>query len=123
MEWALFLGSIAPGMLFMVFAWYFNTYPPKSINFIYGYRTRKSMRNQETWDFANGIGAKMMFYVGLSTLIVGTAGYVISAKWAMGISIFFLVIAVFVGIFWCERQLEVNFDKNGNPVNHVEPSN
>ncbi|MCK0190500.1 SdpI family protein [Arenibacter sp. F20364] len=81
------------------------------------------MRNQETWDFANGIGAKMMFYVGLSTLIVGTAGYVISAKWAMGISIFFLVIAVFVGIFWCERQLEVNFDKNGNPVNHVEPSN
>ena len=74
------------------------------------------MRNQETWDFGNKIGAKMFFYVGVSSLIVGAATYFISPPWSFGISIFFLVVAAFVGIFWCEQQLADNFDKNGKRI-------
>ncbi|RAJ14320.1 SdpI/YhfL family protein [Arenibacter echinorum] len=77
------------------------------------------MRNQETWDFGNKIGAKMIFYLGMSTLIVGTVAYFISPPppWSLGIYGFFLVVAAFVGIFWCEQQLSDNFDKNGRRVN------
>ena len=123
MEWVFFIGATAPSILLLVFAWCYKTYPPKNINFIYGYRTRKSMRNQETWDFANRIGARMMYYVGLSTFFVGTASYLISPKWALGFSLFFLLVAMFAGIFWCERQLEINFDKNGKPLNSESRSN
>ncbi len=117
MEWVFFLGATAPSLLLMIFAWYYKAFPPKSINFIYGYRSRKSMRNQETWDFGNKIGAKMMFYAGMATLVVGTAAYFISPPWSLGISGFFLVVALFVGIFWCEQQLAHNFDKNGRRMN------
>lgn len=32
--------------------------PPKRINFLYGYRTNKSMRNQQSWDFAQMYSGK-----------------------------------------------------------------
>jgi len=116
MEWALLMGATVPGLLLMIFSWYYKVHPPKNINFIYGYRTRKSMRNQETWKFGNSIGAKMMFYVDMSTLVVGTSTYFISPLWSFGISSFFLIVAMFVGIFWCEQQLAANFDKKGRPI-------
>ncbi|RTE55520.1 SdpI family protein [Arenibacter aquaticus] len=75
------------------------------------------MRNQETWDFGNLIGAKMMLWVGVSSFIVGIIAHFIAPLWSMGISTFFLVVAIFLGIFWCERQLEIHFDKNGKPLN------
>ena len=123
MKWALFIGATAPSLLLMIFALFYRAYPPKNINFIYGYRTWKSMRNQETWDFGNKIGAKMMFFVGVSTLTVGTATYFISPNWALGVSLFFLVVAMFVGIFWCERQFRFHFDKSGKRLNSGSPTN
>ena len=42
----------------------------------------------------------MMFNVGMSTLVVGTAAYFISPPWSLAISIFFLVVTAMVGIFW-----------------------
>lgn len=123
MEWVFFLSAMAPGLVLCIFSWYYKQYPPKTINFFYGYRTRRSMRNQKTWDFGNKIGATMMFYVGLSTLLVGTVAYFFSPPWSLGISGFFLVAALFAGIFWCERQLKVNFDKKGQPLSGKDPSN
>jgi uncharacterized membrane protein len=116
MDWVLFSAALVPSLLLMVLAMFYRAYPPKSINFFYGYRTRKSMRNQQTWDFANRIAAKMLFYVGASTLMVATATYFVDPLWAFGVSIFFLLVAMFAGIFWCERQLALNFDKDGKPL-------
>ena len=33
-------------------------YPPKTINAVYGYRTTMSMKNQDTWDYAQAACAK-----------------------------------------------------------------
>jgi len=65
----------------------------------------------------------MMFNVGMSTLVVGTAAYFISPPWSLAISIFFLVVTAMVGIFWCEQQLAYNFDKNGRRINREGKSN
>lgn len=43
---------------------------PKEINPILGYRTKSSMRNQDTWEFANLLSGKLAFKWGWIMLIV-----------------------------------------------------
>ena len=40
-------------------------HPPKRINGIYGYRTKRSMKTQETWDFAHRYLGNLWFRLGL----------------------------------------------------------
>ena len=59
------------GPLFIVLGYYFAKFPPKKINNIYGYRTPRSMKSQEAWDFAQVYGAKKMMVAGLIMLVAG----------------------------------------------------
>lgn len=59
------------GPLFIVLGYYFAKFPPKKINNIYGYRTTRSMKSQEAWDFAQVYGAKKMMLAGLIMLVAG----------------------------------------------------
>jgi len=45
-------------------------YPPKEINFLYGYRTGKSMLNHDTWTTANSLAAKSLIIGQVSILII-----------------------------------------------------
>jgi len=45
-------------------------FPPKTINSLYGYRTKTSMKNQQTWDFAQTYSAKKMIVIGFVMLIL-----------------------------------------------------
>lgn len=40
-------------LIMIVLGFIYGKYPPKKINHISGYRTTMSMKNQDTWDFAN----------------------------------------------------------------------
>lgn len=59
------------GPLFIVLGWYFAKFPPKKINHYYGYRTTRSMKSQEAWDFAQVYGAQKMVWAGWMMLAVG----------------------------------------------------
>ena len=59
------------GPLFILLGYYFSKFPPKKINNIYGYRTTRSMKSQEAWDFAQVYGAKKMMVTGLIMLAAG----------------------------------------------------
>ena len=50
------LVSIGYVILIVLFAIIVKTYPPKKINHFYGYRTSRSMKNQETWIVALLLG-------------------------------------------------------------------
>ncbi len=63
------LGTI--GLIFWIGGLYFEKYPPKKINWLYGYRTKRSMRNIEVWTFAQAYVAKAMQSMGLRTLLIG----------------------------------------------------
>ena len=52
----------------------FWMYPPKKINEFYGYRTTRSRKSQEAWDFAQRYSAKLMTILGLAALIVAGGG-------------------------------------------------
>ena len=44
--------------------------PPKKINEFYGYRTARSRKSQEAWDFAQRYSAKLITMFGLAALVV-----------------------------------------------------
>ena len=44
--------------------------PPKTINKAFGYRTSRSMKSQEAWDFAHKYIAKTWLYTGMPSGII-----------------------------------------------------
>lgn len=103
------------------FGAYFYRRPPKGINVIFGYRTKRSMQNEETWKFAHQYFGKLWFLLGMPTLII-----TIGAMWLLyskkvnilsivGILITLVqLITVFITIVLTERALKHSFDNNGN---------
>lgn len=65
----LFCDLIIPCMM-LVMGLYYLKRPPKTINWLHGYRTRRSMKNQETWDFAHQYSGKLWFRCGSVMLLV-----------------------------------------------------
>ena len=47
------------------FGWLLFRKTPKEINYVYGYRTKRSMMNEETWRFANQYFGKAWCFCGL----------------------------------------------------------
>lgn len=56
-------------VLMMIFGAVFMKFPPEDINNIYGYRTRRSMRDRQTWDFAQRYWGKSALYTGLTGIV------------------------------------------------------
>lgn len=97
--------------------------PPKRINGIYGYRTKRSMKTQETWDFAHRYLRYLWFKIGLVLIplsalplifvygkdieLIGTVGAVVTL---------FEIVPMIVPIFPTERALKENFDEYGRPL-------
>ncbi len=53
------------GLLFVCAGAMMLVFPPKKINWLYGYRTNRAMKNQETWDFSQKFAAKETMKIGL----------------------------------------------------------
>lgn len=45
-------------------------HPPKTRNVLFGYRTKRSLLSQETWDFANYYGGTLYVYLGFYIIAV-----------------------------------------------------
>lgn len=59
------------GALYVLIGWYVKKYPPKKINELYGYRTRRSKKSQAHWDFAQIRSAEQMIQSGYYTILLG----------------------------------------------------
>ena len=116
MLWEYLIAICITPMLLVAFGYYWLLRPPKKINWFYGYRTRRSMANQQIWDFANKVGAEMLIRVGIVTLVISILCYFLLPE-ATGIviSFFIFIIGIGLGMYWCETKINRYFDKNGNP--------
>lgn len=117
--------AILPLAMIVIGIIFYNR-PPKNINFIFGYRTDLSMKNQKTWAFAHHLLGKiwmimgsillpimcvpMFFVMRASESTIGILGAVLAS-----ISIFPLVISIFP----VEKALEKNFDENGKEISKL----
>lgn len=105
-------GFLLIGVIMFVAGFVLRFIPPKNINALYGYRTSRSMRSQEAWDFAQRYSGKALLVAALAY----TAVYFIimySAILESSEEAFFflpLMIACFASVFWTvERKLKQRF--------------
>ncbi len=90
-------------------------WPPKKINSLYGYRTERSMRNQENWEFSQRYSAKKMIFWGFIYFISSGLGFFINLTEiaATGISLGLLILICFLIYKQVENALkQFEFEKS-----------
>lgn len=114
---------LVPGIL-IAFGGICKDKAPKDINHIYGYRTSMSMKNRDTWEFANTLWGKLAWKWGL-WMLVGSAAALLAVIFA-GENVVYIVgsvvcclqiVIVLATIPIVERALRKEFDKDGNRRN------
>ena len=108
-------------LLMIIFGLVFRKCPPKEINYIYGYRTPRSTKSQETWDFAHKYMGRLWLLFGIIILIPSIIGMVLVigldedtvGYTGMAITLIQLFVMM-IPIIPTERALKKNFDENGN---------
>lgn len=104
------------------FGWRFQKNPPHEINAAFGYRTNRSMKSQDAWDFAQEYMGRLWWEIGwiIAILAITVELLILLAPsmekliwWSFGITLLeipAMIIATFLPV---ERALKRNFDKNG----------
>ena len=102
------------------FGWLLFRKTPKEINYVYGYRTKRSMMNEETWRFANQYFGKVWYLCGLISAPLSVIAIAIvfgkepGTMGTVGGIITMLQMIPLVGaIIPTEIALKKNFDENG----------
>jgi uncharacterized membrane protein len=81
--------------------------PPRNINYRYGYRTPRSMKNQKSWDIANQYGANLLMWAGVSNLLVHAISYVaIGGELSIFIPLTYYIGFILVSVFMVEKRLK-----------------
>jgi Predicted integral membrane protein len=90
------------------------------VNYVAGYRTTRSMKNQETWEFANRLFASIMIKMGIVFIVLSLIISIISVQDSedvqaivMIINVTVQTIAVVAAIAPVEKALKNNFDEDG----------
>ncbi len=101
-------------VLMLGLSWSYKKFPPKEINEWYGFRTRRTMANQDIWDAANKRNARdlwtyAMYLTAFSILLI-----VFSIPYAIMIHIAGMLLGLFAAIYASILYLDKHFDKNGN---------
>ena len=75
MPYTYYISTLICTLILTVVGVVFWMYPPKKINEFYGYRTTRSRKSQEAWDFAQRYSAKLMTIFGLAALVVAAVAH------------------------------------------------
>lgn len=97
--------------------------PPKKINNLYGYRTKRSMVNNKTREFANMYVGKLWFYIGLIifflTLILDIMLYkkiISNIDMNILICVIIQMILMIIPTIITEKKLSKTFTEDGNYI-------
>lgn len=110
---------LIPGTM-IVFGLIWQKWTPKTINCIYGYRTKRSMKSQESWNLAHRYAGTIWLYSGVPLLIVSILLLVIfrsDNKDELAITALIInaiqLVGVFLPIIPTEIALKKKFDEEG----------
>ena len=94
-----------------MFAFYF---PPKSINELYGYRTKNSMSSPEKWTLAQKYSSQLMIKLGLMQICCSFFGVFFENSKALHLSVGTLsaVLTCVILITFTENKLKREFPDN-----------
>ena len=114
------LTSLLIPVIMLVFGWIFSRQAPKKINVWYGYRSARSMKNEDTWVFAHQHIGRTWMLIGAVLLVVSVIPMIaVYGKDDDTVSVVSLVLTVIqlipliVSLIPTERALKKTFDENG----------
>ena len=114
---------LIPVIMIVVGKFYCNKAPGK-INHFIGYRTTRSMKNDETWKFAHSYFSEIWYKWGLIMLPISILPMIFvmgkdeDAVGILGAVICSLqIVPILVSIVLTEKALKRNFDEEGNRKN------
>lgn len=118
-----FIGFMVIPIIMLGFGYVMRKYPPKKINGIYGYRTSKSMKSDETWKFAHEFCGRIWVKVGLVMLLVSLLIFFITLRYkedTLDLIILLVVLlqtaVLLISIIPVEKALGNLFDNKGHRV-------
>lgn len=94
---------------------------PGQINALFGYRTSLSMKNRDTWEFANTLWGKLAWKWGIR-LLIGSAAALVAVLFASESLVYLVgsvvcclqILILLATIPIVERALKKEFDQDGN---------
>ena len=114
------LTSLLIPVIMLVFGCLFHRSAPKKINVWYGYRSARSMKNEDTWVFAHQHIGRTWMLVGAVLLVISVIPMIaVYGKDDDTVSVVSLVLTVIqlipliVSLIPTERALKKTFDENG----------
>lgn len=103
---------IGIGMMLLAVGGILRMYPPRKINWFYGYRTSSAMKNQDTWSEAQRLSSFGLIVLGLLSVTAGLGQLLISFPEAIEGAIIFLGLVGLV--IYVEANLRMTFNKDGS---------
>ena len=122
--WLFMLGmDLLIPLVMLFFGYRFRCKAPDKINPVFGYRTARSMNNQETWVFAHEQTGRYWYRVGWVTLVLSllamllVLGKDMEAVGIWGAMVCFAQCVPLIWVFFVvEGALKRTFDENGNRI-------
>ena len=118
--WVTFICDLLIPIMMLGFGKMMMVSAPNNINYIFGYRTTRSMKNQDTWKFAHEYCGRLWWRIGLIMLIptalVHIPFYNSNEKVVGTVATIVMVvqlIVLFVSIIPTEIALKKNFNDDG----------
>ncbi len=120
MFWFLLACDLLIPLVMLGAGWWMRRRPPKEINGVLGYRTARSMKNEDTWRFAHEHCGRTWQAWGLAMLLLSAAAHIPffrATEDALGVMSLMLMgvqcAALLASIVPTERALRRTFDENG----------
>ncbi len=116
MENLLFLIPIIVGPIFILAGILLLKYPPAKINIIYGYRTSNSMKNQDTWNFAQRYSAKVLIKAGLIYSLTAIIGLIYQPEKYISVllGLLLMLITILMVYLRVEKAISNRIQATGN---------
>tara|TARA_S200000501_G_C20151232_1_gene451607 strand:+ start:133 stop:498 length:366 start_codon:yes stop_codon:yes gene_type:complete len=107
---------ILAGGIFWLAGLIIQRFSPKRINFLYGYRTKRSMKDLESWNFAQFYSGKKMKSISAYMIFLGffLSFFKVKIIWAIPIGLILVILIPILLIFNVEKQLKKRFSKKNN---------
>lgn len=105
------------GLILVLTGWLTRRYPPQKINSVYGYRTKSSMRNQQTWDAAKRYSSNLILFAGVALSCTGSLSLFLPESFPRPGIITGTVLTIVMSLLpipLTESYLKKTFDREGN---------
>lgn len=95
---------ILAGLIQMIF-------PPKKINSLYGYRTPRSMKNIEVWNFAQKLSSKILILIGFFLILFGIIALFLGLQEVLinSVGIGLMLLFAIILFFYMESAIKKKF--------------